>query len=321
MAGLLDQISNLDLGGRGTGALAEAARARAGVSPLSAAADLFAGLAPGSTVLLTTGLAPRPWISTSQIESDGPSGATVLARVLSDALNLRVLLVAEEEVLPPLLDLAGWAGLSLPSRSFPLGPPAAPARELLREEEPAVLVSIERLGRNDRGVFHNARGRDVGQGKAALDALFEMAAAEGIPTLGMGDGGNEIGMGAITDAVQEAVPFARRCSCGCGGGIAAVTSTSVLVTGGTSNWAAYAVADLLARRVGRDDLIHTGEAEERLLRFGAELGLVNGMRPTVDPDVDAIPLPIHRAIADLLGRAALLTSSPARPGEPASEAG
>jgi hypothetical protein len=232
-----------------------------------------------------------------------------------------VLLVAEEEVLPPVVDLARWAGVPLHPRAFPLGPPAAPARELLREERPAILASIERLGCNDRAVFHNARGRDVGQGKAALDALFEMAAAEGTPTLGIGDGGNEIGMGAIPDAVREAVPFARLCSCGCGGGIAAVTPTSVLITGGTSNWAAYALADLLARRSGRDDLIHTGDAEERILRFGVELGLVNGMRETVDPEVDAIPLPVHRAIADLLARAALLTTSPARPGEPAREAG
>jgi len=128
-------------------------------------------------------------------------------------------------------------------------------------------------------------------------------------------------MGSIPDTVREAVPFARQCTCGCGGGIAAVTPTSVLLTGGTSNWAAYALADLLARRTARDDLIHAGDDEERLLLFGVELGLVNGMRGTVDPDVDAIPLSIHRAIADLLARAALLTTSPARPEEPAREAG
>ncbi|MBO0691655.1 MAG: DUF4392 domain-containing protein, partial [Acidimicrobiaceae bacterium] len=109
--------------------------------------------------------------------------------------------------------------------------------------------------------------------------------------------------------------------CGCGGGIAAATPTRVLITGGTSNWAAYGLADLLARRSGRDDLIHTGAGEERLLRFGVELGLVNGMRETVDPDVDAIPLHIHRAIVDLLARAARLTPSRARPREPAREAG
>lgn len=321
MAGLLDEISNLDLGGRGAGALAQAARTRAGGSPVAAGAGLIERLGPGSTVLLTTGLAPRPWVSTAQIESDGPAGAVVLARVLVEALGLRVLLVAEEEVLPPLLRLTGWAGISLRSRAFPLGSPAAPARELLREETPAALVSIERLGRNDRGVFHNSRGRDVGEGKAALDALFEMAGEEGIPTVGIGDGGNEIGMGAIPETVREVVSFARQCTCGCGGGIAAVTATSVLLTGGTSNWAAYALADLLARRSGRDDLIHTADAEERLLRFGVELGFLNGMRGTVDPDVDAIPLPVHRAIVELLARAALFTESPARPGEPAREAG
>lgn len=321
MVPLLDEISNLDLGGRGAGTLAEAARTRAGGSPVAAGADLLAQLPAGATVLLTTGLAPRPWISTAQLESDGPPGATVLARVLSEALGLRVLLVAEEDVLPPLVRLARWAGVPARSRAFPLGPPAAPAVELLREEQPAALVSIERLGRNHRGVFHNARGKDVGQGKAAIDALFEMAEEEGIPTLGIGDGGNEIGMGAIPDAVRSAVRFGERCTCGCGGGIAAATPTRVLITGGTSNWAAYALADLLARRSGRDDLIHTGAEEERLLQFGVELGLVNGMGGMIDPDVDRIPLHIHRAIVDLLVQAAAVTPSRAHPEGPVREAG
>ncbi len=321
VAGLLDEISNLDLGGRGEGALAEAAAARAGGSPVAAGADLLTQLPRGTTLLLTTGLAPRPWVSTAQIESDGPAGSLVLARVLVEALGLRVLLVAEEEVLPPLLRMAAWAGVPVRARSFPLGPPAAPARELLREEQPGALVSIERLGRNPRGVFHSAAGRDVGTGKAAIDALFEMAESDGIPTLGIGDGGNEIGMGGVAVAVRHAVRFGERCACGCGGGIAAATAARVLITGGTSNWAAYALADLLAQRCGRDDLIHTGDDEERLLRFGVELGLVNGMSGAVDPNVDRIPLHIHRAIVDLLARAAALTPSRARPGEPAREAG
>lgn len=321
MVPLLDEISNLDLGGRGAGTLAEAARTRAGGSPVAAGADLLAQLPGGATVLLTTGLAPRPWISTAQIESDGPPGATVLARVLSEALGLRVLLVAEEDVLPPLVRLARGARVPVRSRAFPLGPPAGPAGELLQEERPAALISIERLGRNHRGVFHNARGKDVGQGKAAIDGLFEMAEGAGIPTLGIGDGGNEIGMGAIPDAVRSAVRFGERCVCGCGGGIVAATPTTVLVTGGTSNWAAYALADLLARRSGRDDLVHTGAVEERLLQLGVELGLVNGMGGAIDPNVDRIPLHVHRAIADLLAWAATLTSPRVPPGGPVREAG
>jgi hypothetical protein len=161
----------------------------------------------------------------------------------------------------------------------------------------------------------------VGRGKAAIDALFEIAEEARIPTVGVGDGGNEIGMGAIPAAVRAAVGFGVHCACGCGGGIAAATATRVLITGGTSNWAAYALAGLLAHRAGRDDLIHTGAEEEELLRFGVELGLVNGMGGSVDPDVDRIPLHIHRAVVDLLARAAALTPSRARPEEPAREAG
>ncbi|MGH7911799.1 MAG: glutamate cyclase domain-containing protein, partial [Candidatus Dormibacteraceae bacterium] len=247
----------------------------------------------------------RPWISTAHIESDGPPGTMVLARVLAEALGLRLLLVGEEEVLPPLVRLAGEAGAVLRSRSYSLGGGAGEARALLLEEAPAALISVERLGRNNRGVFHSSSGRDLSSGKATIDTLFEMAQTAGIPTLGVGDGGNEIGMGAIADTVRRVVPFAARCACGCGGGIAAVTATEVLVTGGTSNWAACAISDLVACSAGRPDLVHSGADEERLLRFGVELGLVNGLRGTVDPDVDAIPLAAHRGIADLLATAAL----------------
>ena len=300
----LEGVANLDLGGRGVPPLAEAARARLGRSPVGAAADLLASLPPGLVVVLTTGIAPRPWISTSRIESDGPPGTAVLASVLLRGFDLRPVLVAEEEILPRLggvFQAAGVTGRGV-LRPFPVEASRArtAATALLDELQPAALVSIERLGRNERGVFHSAFGLDVSAGKAPIDDLFAVATQRRIPTIGVGDGGNEIGMGAIRDAVRAHVAFGAECQCGCGGGAAAMQATDVLVTGGTSNWAAYAIVAALAARLGRADLLHRPDEEERLLRTGVELGLINGLSGASDPDVDLIPLAAHRAIVELL---------------------
>jgi hypothetical protein len=314
----LDRLVNLDLAGRGLAPLHEAARARLGGSPVGAAVDRLDAVPGRRAVVLTTGIATRPWVSTSMIENDGPAGTAILARTLALAVGAVPVVVAEPEILPPLAALLQAAGLvrvdwPLSSgddlagavlRPYPDAEEAEVAGALLDELQPAALVSVERLGRNARGVFHDARGRDVGLGKAPIDALFEEGLRRGVPTIGVGDGGNEIGMGAIEQAVREHVPYGAVCRCGCGGGVAARTSADVLVTAGVSNWACYAIGASLAARRRRPDLLHTRADEDRLLRFGVELGLLDALRGTIDADVDAIPLASHVAMVELIGETA-----------------
>src|SRR5205807_1527308 len=57
----------------------------------------------------------------------------------------------------------------------------------------------------------------------------------GLPTIGVGDGGNEIGMGKIPwDVIRRNVPN--------GGLIACRVPTDYLIVAGVSNWGAYALA-------------------------------------------------------------------------------
>src|SRR4029079_18159953 len=105
------------------------------------------------------------------------------------------------------------------------GPAEAEAEHLLRELRPALCFATERASRGRSGVYHNARGVDIGAGVARVDLLFEAAARRAIPTIGVGDGGNEIGMGLVPEAVRSLVRYGDRCQCGCGGGIGARTAT------------------------------------------------------------------------------------------------
>jgi hypothetical protein len=312
----LDQLINLDVNERGIGPLYRAARAHAGAPLVRAAAELLAAAPRGSRVVVTTGMATRPWVSTALIENDGPAGTAVLARALAVGLGLLPVMVAEEEVLDPLRAMLRAVGLTVVDgsppelsdlavaelRSFPQEDEAArlAAGPTLDALQPAALVTVERAGRNDRGVYHNMRGQDIGLGKARLDFLFQEAARRGLPTIGIGDGGNEIGMGLVADAVREEVPHSDVCRCGCGGGVVAVVATDVLVTAGVSNWACYAITASLAARLGRESLFHTAADEERLLRYGVELGLLDSPRGIIDADVDAWPLRAHMAVVELI---------------------
>ncbi|MEL6118881.1 MAG: glutamate cyclase domain-containing protein, partial [Pseudomonadota bacterium] len=131
------------------------------------------------------------------------------------------------------------------------------------------------------------------------DMLFDEGRARGIPTLAVGDGGNEIGMGLVAQAVQASVPFAAPGDCPCGGGIVAVSKADVLMTAAVSNWGCTAICAALALRTGDGRLIHTPAMEARLLEVMTANGLINSADGIIDPHVDGIRDTTHIAVAEL----------------------
>jgi hypothetical protein len=322
---LMDRLVSLDFGERGIDGLYAAARERVGKPLGLAAAEKFAALEPGSVVLLTTGSVSRAWISAAICENDGPAGAAVLARALTLGLDVIPVVYAEEALLSAIGAIFRAAGMSLVSLeearrtalpggklavavmgAYPLEDEAgrAAAAPLLDELQPALVFSTERVGRSRSGIYHNARGVDFGMGRARVDYVFDEALRRGIPSIAVGDGGNEIGMGLIPEAVERFVKFGDRCNCGCGAGIGAMTSTDVLMTAACSNWGCYAIVASFAGLMGNMELLHTPELEGVLLRRGVEVGLINSVQGRVDPNVDAIRLASHKAVVELLGELA-----------------
>jgi len=108
--------------------------------------------------------------------------------------------------------------------------------DLLR---PSALIAIEKLGPNQQGVYHMVKGHDSSAFQAKAGRLFDAARPRGILTIGVGDRGNEIGMGAIADTVRQVLPYGSICQCPCGGGVADATEVDVVVPGTCSNWGAY----------------------------------------------------------------------------------
>lgn len=315
----LDRLVNLDIGNRGIEPLYAAARAQQGGSLVGAAADMLLNVPEGGTVVLTTGSVSRAWISPEIGENDGPSGAAALARALVLARRATVVLVAESALLPSIEQICRVAGLSkvsldqarqanadgslavVTSRSFPLTDPEGPAAasELLNELQPDLLISTERVGRNANGVYYNMRGRDYGMGRARIDDLFDEGTQRGIPVVAIGDGGNEIGMGNVATEVAEHVPFGAPGSCPCGGGIGATATADVLLTAAVSNWGCTAIVAAMAARTNDRRLLHTPEAEQRLLRAMTAEGLINSTHGVVNDHVDGMDPATHAAVAQL----------------------
>lgn len=317
----LDRIVNIDFGGRGVEHLYEAALERQeGWSLVGRAAELLAAVPDKSTVLMTTGSVSRAWISPTIGENDGPAGAAVIARALALGKRVTPIVLAEKTLIPALGPIFETAGLTVlpPDKAreantggtllavalvpFTTSDEEAPAaaRQILDDYSPSLLFSTERVGRNRNGLYYNMRGINFGQDRARVDYVFDLAHELGIPTVAVGDGGNEIGMGNVAEAVAAHIPHGADGSCECGGGLGATTMVDALVTAACSNWGCYAIAAALAARLRNPKILHTVDLEAALLRRGVDVGLINSVVGIVDPKVDNIEVSTHLAVVELL---------------------
>jgi D-glutamate cyclase len=315
----LDALVSLDLGGRGVEQLYRAARERQGGSLVGAAADAMMSIPDRANVFVTTGSVSRAWISPCIGENDGPAGLAAVVRALSLSKNALCITFVEETLIDTTSAILTTAGLTvLPYEqakvarddgslavvcveAFPVEEQNAKAvsAALIEKYKPALFFSTERVGRNVDGIYCSMRGIDYGMGRARIDYLFDEAIERKIPTVAVGDGGNEIGMGVVAEAVREYVKFGDRRPDG-SAGIGAVTGTDVLVTAACSNWGCYAIAGAYAVRCKKASLAHTPAMEAALLRRGVDVGLINSVANVIDANVDGIPEATHLAVAQLI---------------------
>ena len=271
---LVDQILALDPGHRDIAAF----------STPGAAAKAARALRGAERVLIVTGFAVEP----DMPETDGPPGATVLGRALR-RLGARVRYVTDRTSVP--LVEAALKTLDEPSDVivFPGGSEAA--RSVLASEKPSHLVAIERPGRNRAGDYLNMRGVSVAAWNPPLDDLFVNRGKARPVTIGIGDGGNEIGMGSVRARIAKLDALRAR--------IATVIRVDHLVVAGVSNWGAYGVVAALARLTG-EDLLHTPELERRLIAACVAAGACDGVTRRREPTVDSLAADTHAAVVDLL---------------------
>jgi D-glutamate cyclase len=278
---LIDQILALDPGRRGIETLIRPGAALAAARALRRA----------RVVLIVTGFTVKP----DTPETDGPPGAAVLGRALR-TLGSRVRYVTDRANTP--IVTAALTALGEPPDLVVSSDGEDSAREVLLAERPTHLVAIERPGRNRAGDYLSMRGESVAAWNAPLDALFMTRRGETAlrpVTIGVGDGGNEIGMGVVHARLRRLGPLATR--------IASVVRVDHLVVAGVSNWGGYGVVAALSR-LARRDLLHTPELERRLVEVCVAAGASDGVTRRREPTVDGLPIEVHAAVVELLRLAA-----------------
>jgi hypothetical protein len=305
--------------------LYRAARARAGGPLTLAASRLLADrVRPGDVVLVVSGFIMRDY---GRPETDGPVGAAVLARTLALGLGARPVGVSEAEAAPALEACFRAAGLipaGVPELgrgrnrcaavAFPVDEAEAPvaAKTLLQTLRPAALVAVERPGANRHGRYHGGGGFDISSFTAKTDVLFALARSRGVATVGVGDLGNELGLGVVAEEVRRLVPHGERCGCPCEGGIAAALLADVAVVANISNWGAYGVAACLAAGLGDEDLFHTGADERRLIEACVAAGAIDPVGAQLRSWVDGTDATANAAMVDLLRSVVVLGARPPR---------
>jgi len=273
---MIDHLLALDPGRRGIASFFVKGGAAAAAHSLSRA----------RRVLITTGFA----VGDGLPETDGPPGTASLGRALR-LLDTPVAYVTDAVTVPLLAAALRALGEPALITTFPAtGDAAAAARRVLAEQAPSHLVSIERPGRTATGDYLSARGESIARWNAPLDALF-LAAPRRIATVGVGDGGNEIGMGNVRARIGRAGALARA--------IASVVRVRYLVVAGTSNWGAYGVVAELSRRAGRP-LLHSADEERKMIQACVDAGAVDGITRRPEPTVDGLPLDAHVGMLELL---------------------
>jgi Domain of unknown function (DUF4392) len=273
-ADLVDQILALDPGRRDIAAF----------STPGAAVKAARALRGARRVLIVTGFTVEP----DMPETDGPPGAAVLGRALR-RLGARVTYVTDATNVP--LVEAALKTLDEPSEVVVYPGGADGARRLLESEKPTHLVAIERPGRNRAGDYLNMRGDSVAAWNPPIDELFVGRGGARPVTVGIGDGGNEVGMGAVRAKIARLDPLRAR--------IATVVRVDHLVVAGVSNWGGYGVVAALGHLTG-NDLLHTPDVERRLIAACVAAGACDGVTRRREPTVDSLGADTHAGVVDLL---------------------
>ncbi|WP_152663037.1 glutamate cyclase domain-containing protein [Arsukibacterium ikkense] len=202
------------------------------------------------TVLIGTGF---PVLDT--FETDGPVGAIALYQLLTQ-LGARPVLVSGNPLCQVLASQYRTYQISVNQQQ---NLPAVAARALA-ELQPQLIISIERPGFTAAGRYANMRGEDITGRCASFDYFLSQAAC---PTIGIGDGGNEIGMGNMAAFLGQLniTP--------------AVTQCDELIVADVSNWAAWGIIAMVSVLQGRNLL--TAADPLAILQFLSSHGSVDGV--------------------------------------------
>ncbi|KAF1629424.1 D-glutamate cyclase, mitochondrial, partial [Eudyptes filholi] len=265
------------------------------------------------SVLITTGF-PTHFAYEPPEENDGPPGALAIAAILQ-ALEKEVAIVTDQRAMnlnKKIIEEAVQLGIlkrPVPLLSYQRESADSALMFLCENGNPGRprfdhLIAIERAGMAADGNYYNARKVNIKHLVDPIDELFLAAQTiPGVTTTGVGDGGNELGMGKVKDAVKKHIKD--------GDVIACDVEADFTIVAGVSNWGGYAIACALyilstceihdrylrkavgfpplAKKVIWLSALPSVTKEEKLLKTLAQHGVRSGKTASLEMEVDGLP--------------------------------
>lgn len=185
-------------------------------------------------------------------ETDGPLGVYAMIKAFL-FLGKKVTYVTDDRCKPffqrifksfGILDKISFASIPVPTEqemkecdekndfSFPVI--AKMSEKILSDNKIDCVISIERVGSTYNGHCYSMGGIDISTYTGRTEILFNLARSKGIKTIGVGDGGNELGMGKMAEFVKQ---FVKR-----GDKIVCQHPADHVIVCGVSNWGGWALA-------------------------------------------------------------------------------
>jgi len=232
------------------------------------------------TIVIVTG-----FLVNQRQETDGPPGAIFLGQCLNK-LGKRIVYVSNPQCISMLdhsldfhAELIDFPVVS-EEKSIEI------AERILTDFRPDCLISIECCGRNAAGQYLNMNKKDISEVTPKIDTLFlsvdskarqsEKTNSSSVQlTIGIGDGGNEIGFGLLNHE-QLSKDFS-------------VIPADALILSTVSNWGAYGLIAMLSL-LDKKDYLPKPEAEALLIHHLVQLGAVDGFSGKQEAKVDGFEL-------------------------------
>ena len=156
------------------------------------------------------------------------------------------------------------------------------------------LVCIEKAGPSADGLFRTMRARDISPLCAPEEVLNEIWGRAAAPVIAIGDGGNELGLGAVAPGIREHIPLGNEIAC------AERFSADICVLCNVSNVGGYALSlavDAMQQATGQgasSGRLPNAASEQAIADVLQELGVGDGVSQSYEiQSVDGIGISEH----------------------------
>ena len=201
------------------------------------------------------------------IETDGPPGAFSIGNAITE-LGGEVIYLIESHT----KDFIGKDQKTIIFPNTTKEESLKFAKNIIKDHEPSALISIERCGVTENDRYLNISRQDISNYNAYIDVLFDLHKN----TIGIGDGGNEIGMGNLYEYISSSDKYIDEPT---------ISKAKHLIVTTVSNWGGWGLAASLSLLSNKNLLETTKEATD-IMQDQLNLGAVDGANFKSELSVD-----------------------------------